>query len=472
MEPVLLSELLNATRGTTAGQIGHDLVVRRVCSDSRTLQPGDLFWALRGEKYDGHQFVADALAQGAIACVVDRKANVSVKGPLILVDDTLRSLADFGRAYREKRESLVIGVTGSVGKTTTREMIHTVLSARHQGSRSAKNFNNEVGLPLSLLELRSDDEFGVFELGAARIGDIRALCEIAHPEVGVITKIGPAHLESFGNLDNVYRGKFELLECLPAHGFAVVGGDDEQMRKMAAKAPCNIIHVGEKPGNTIRPADIEFSPGRLKFAVDRKTYEVPVPARHYLTAALCAFAVAREIGMDHAAISDGFRNFAGTPGRCQAETIGDWTVIDDTYNANPLSMQAACLCLRDWPAGGRKLLIAGDMLELGNDAARSHEDLGGCAAATPVHRLAAFGNHAPDLSRGALRGGMKVQDIAECRDLETLYAVLDCWLEPGDVVLVKGSRGMQMERVVQWLKGRGSKSSPAIIQPAAHRAVA
>lgn len=472
MDSVPSTELLAAIRAATAGITGDHFAVPGVSVDSRTLQPGELFWALRGSKHDGHDYVADAVRRGAIACVVDRHSAAKLTGPLVIVDDTLRALGDFARWYRQQWEALIIGVTGSVGKTTTREMIHAVLSVRHRGLQSQRNFNNEIGLPLSLLELGAADEFGVFEMGAARIGDIRALCEIACPEIGVITRIGKAHLETFGSLASIYQGKGELLDALPASGFAVVAGDDEVLRVRAAGAACPVVFVGENPGNQVRATDIEFQPGELRFTVDRRTYELPVPARHYLISALCALAVAREIGMEPGAIAEGFSRFVGQPGRCMVEQAGACTIIDDTYNANPLSMQAACLCLRDWPGQGHKLLIVGDMLELGGETQQSHQELGACVAATSVDRLLAFGDNAGEVSQGALHAGMRPHLVANCRELDSLLTVLDCWLEPGDVVLVKGSRGMRMERVVQWLKQRGSESRPEQKTPSTARAVA
>src|SRR5262245_36218058 len=471
MEPVPCTKLLAATRGQTA-RVKDDLVLRRVSVDSRTLQAGDLFWALRGKTHDGHQFVGEAQRRGAVASVVERRSAGTLQGPLVLVDDTLQSLGDFARWYRQQSEALIIGVTGSVGKTTTREMLYAVLSAGHHGLRSERNFNNEVGLPLSLLELGTDDEFAVFEMGAARIDDIRKLCEIACPEVGVITRIGKAHLETFGSLEAIYQGKCELLEALPQHGFAVVAGDDEQMRTCAVRAACPVIFVGEKSDNQVRATAVEFAPGRLQFVVDRKKYELPAPARHYLTAALCALAVAREIGMDPAAIAEGFRRFVTPPGRCLVEQTENCTIIDDTYNASPLSMQAACLCLKDWPGPGHKLLIVGDMLELGAETQKSHRDLGACVAANHFDRLLAFGENAGEVSWGALHAGMRPHVVAEFHEIDTLLTVLDCWLEPGDVVLVKGSRGMRMERVVQWLRQRGKESRKEHSVPRAARAVA
>jgi UDP-N-acetylmuramoyl-tripeptide--D-alanyl-D-alanine ligase len=460
METVFLSQLESATHGELAGVDVEELAVSRVSIDSRDILPGDVFWALKGDRHDGHRFASQALEAGAAMCVVERQQAQQIPGPRLIVENTLRALADFALWYRQQRESLVIGVTGSVGKTTTREMIHTVLLAEHSGAQSQRNFNNEIGLPLSLLNIKADDEFGVFEMGAARPGDIRELCEIARPEIGVLTKIGLAHLQSFGSLENIIQAKGELLDALPAHGFAVLGGDDEHVRQLAPRANCPTILVGERPGNQVRATEIENTGRTLRFVVDRKRYEVPVAGRHHLTAALCALAVAREIGMDASAIAGGLRRFVGQPGRCRVEQIGPWTVIDDTYNANPTSMQAACECLANWPAR-RRLLVVGDMLELGTSADQLHRELGDYAARSQIHLLAAYGSQAGNIVDGAGGGGMNLCRLADCSELETMFMVLDCWLEPEDVVLVKGSRDMRMERVVDWIRQRAvEKAKP------------
>lgn len=472
MEPVQLNQLLVATRAETAGLTDENLVLSRVSIDSRTLQPGDLFWALRGAKHDGHNFINEAIRRGAVACVVERNDNLLSTGPSIIVEDSLRALHDFARWYRHRWETLIVGVTGSVGKTTTREMIHAVLSIEHVGTQSRRNYNNEIGLPLSLLELAAGDEFAVYEMGAARIGDIRELCEIACPEVGVLTRIGKAHLETFGTIDNVYKAKGELLDALPKHGFAVISGDDPVMRSVATRAACPVIFIGEQSDNQVRATNVEFQPGRLRFTVDRRKYELNVPARHYLTAALCALAVAREVGMQPGAIAEGFSRFVGQPGRCTVEQAETCTIIDDTYNANPLSMQAACLALSAWPGDGNKFFVVGDMLQLGAETQTCHQDLGGFVAGASVDRLLAFGENAGHVSRGALLAGMRPHVVAECRELDSLLTVLDCWLEPGDVVMVKGSRGMRMERVVHWLKQRRNDHFHGNKFPSTARAVA
>ncbi len=457
MELVQLSQLLAATGGAARALRSGDAAFRRVCIDSRQLREGEVFWALQGSRVDGHQFVEEAHGRGALACVVERQGLKDWTGPLVVVENTLLALADFARWYRQQQESLMIGVTGSVGKTTTREMIYAVLNTGHTGIRSQKNYNNELGVPLTLLDLEAGDEFAVLEMGARNPGDIQALARIAQPEVGVITSIGPAHLESFGDLEQVRRCKGELFAALPAHGFAVLSGDDAFTRGVASFAACPVIHVGELPHNQVQATNIESTPRALSFDVEHNRYEVPVAGRHYLIAALCAVAIGREVGLDAATIAHGLRRFVASPGRCSVEQLGPWTVIDDTYNANPTSMRAACELLRDWPGHNKRILVTGDMLELGTAAADYHRELGGQAAAANIDHLLSLGPHAEWVVRGAYQAGIDAHCLAACSDLDSLIAVLDCWLAQGDVVLVKGSRGMQMERVIEWLRLRAEE---------------
>ncbi|MFM9964714.1 MAG: UDP-N-acetylmuramoyl-tripeptide--D-alanyl-D-alanine ligase [Planctomycetaceae bacterium] len=463
-----LTSLATATRGELIGCPNANVTSGRVVIDSRLTQPGDLFWALRGEHHDGHEFLAEARRRGAGAAVVRRErldqahvawANGSEHEPvppLIVVEDTLTALAEFACWHRSQQAGLVIGVTGSFGKTTTREMIHAVLSASRSGVRSLKNFNNHIGLPLSLLELDPTHEFAVLEMGASAVGEIAMLAKIAQPEVGVITGIGLAHVVGFGSPEGIVLGKGELLESLPTTGFAVLPGDNRVTRGMAERAGCRVLFVGESDGNQVRGTNVRLANQRLTFEVDRVEYSVPVTGRHFLTAALTALAIAREIGLSPRQIADGFANFQAAPGRCQVHHIGPWTVIDDTYNANPSSMRAACETLRDWQGANKRLLITGDMLELGTHAEEAHIELGRVAAEAGVDGLLALGEQAQRVIHGALGGGLRSSQLAQSDRLENLLTVLESVLEPGDVLLVKGSRGMRMERVIDWLREKAT----------------
>lgn len=458
MERVSLSDLESATGGSAIGFASNDVDFRGVGIDSRTLRTNDLFWAVRGESRDGHEFVADAILGGAAGVVAEPEKVANVIGPIVQVRDSLEALWNFAGWYRRQHDALLIGVTGSVGKTTTREMIHAALSAEHSGVRSPKNYNNHFGLPLSLLEIESNHEFAVLELGASHIGEIRDLASLACPEIGVVTAIGEAHVGEFGSLANIIQAKGELVESLPASGLAILAGDDLLVRQLADRAPCPVLFVGESEQNDIRACDVHAEHNTLSFGIDGCRYELAVTGRHHLTAALAAAAIGREIGMTDAKIAEGLRSYVPVAGRCRTIQHDEFTVIDDTYNANPRSMQAACHVLRDWKTGAKRMLIAGDMLELGDRSDALHRKLGQTAAACGIDRLLSFGNNTKQVVLGAMSGGMSAHNIAECHDLDSLLAVLDCWLETGDVVLVKGSRAMRMERVVEWLETRGNES--------------
>ncbi|MCH7685403.1 MAG: UDP-N-acetylmuramoyl-tripeptide--D-alanyl-D-alanine ligase [Planctomycetes bacterium] len=460
MQPVSLDNLLRATGGRAIGFDRNGIAFPAVGIDSRSIRPGELFWAVQGERHDGHDFLGEAFNRGAAACVVEAGKVTAAAGPVVVVKETLKALWDLTRWYRKCQDALVVGVTGSVGKTTTREMIHTVLASQFQGMRSPKNFNNHFGLPLSILEILPEHEFAVLELGASQAGEIRSLAELAAPEIGVMTGIGLSHLEGFGDEQGVLRAKAELIEALPQSGFAVLSGDDPRLQKLAQRACCRVLLVGENPRNDLQATDVEMQQNRIRFRVDSEHFEFSAVGRHHLSAALCAIAIGRELGMPSAAIADGLRSFEAVPGRCRLEQIGPWTVIDDSYNASPTSMKAACDVLKHWNEASGKILVTGDMLELGERSAEFHQELGEMAAASGIDYLAAHGRYAKDVVRGARQAGMDVFRLAECEDFDAMTAVLDCWLEPGAVVLVKGSRAMRMERVVQRLRRQAEKEFP------------
>jgi len=454
MRPFPLHHILQATGGelrSPGAAMPVEAVVDGIGIDSRTIQPNEVFWALSGTNHDGHEFIHNAVRRGAAAAVVREDRYDASFGPAILVSDTLDALSKFAAWHRARHDAVVIGVTGSFGKTTTREMIFSALSAAYAGLRSPKNYNNHIGVPLTMLELSSRHEFAVVELAASAVGEIRELTDVAAPEFGVVTGIGPAHLDGFGSLEGVISAKSELLQALPENGFAVLAGDDSHVRWMARQSPAPVIFVGESDENHVQAERIETTPECLRFQVDGRSYAVRATGRHHVTAALSAVAIGREIGLSPGIIADGLAEFRPPPGRCQWRRIGPWNVIDDTYNANPASMRAACELLRDLPVAGRRLLIAGDMRELGDEAKQHHRNIGRVLGQSGIDHVLTHGRLAADIIAGARESGLRPWQLAECDTLDSLLAVLDCWLEPDDVILVKGSRLSQMERVVNWL---------------------
>lgn len=458
MQVVSYRDLIDAIDGKTLRCASLEGTFARIATDSRQVRPGDLFWALVGERHDGHNYLKEAFQAGAAAAVVERAPD-QVAGPVIQVEDTLLALWDFAEYYRRQFDTLVIGVTGSVGKTTTRRMIHSALGANFRGIQSPQNYNNHIGVPLSLLQLDGNDEFAVLELGASSVGEIADLAEIAQPEMGVLTAIRPAHLDEFGSIENIVRAKSELLEALPESGIAVLNGDDDRVRQTADAARCTVRTVGERNDNDLVAHWVRMENGSLRFCVDDDEYEVPAIGRHHLTAALAAIAIAREVGMRSDEIADGLRMFEPAPGRCHLQRIGRWSVIDDTYNANPSSVQAACRVLHDWQGAKKKILVLGDMLCLGDHSEAFHREIGEFAAQSGIEQVIAVGSQAAAVTGSAREAGMDAGRLGACRDLDTAMMLLDCWLEPGDVVLVKGSRGMRMERVVEQLRDLAARQS-------------
>jgi len=463
MQPIPFRDLIAVTGGSPAEISNLDLPVTRIETDSRNIQPGDLFWALEGKRQDGHKFVKQALAAGAIAAVVSAEKSSRISGPHLAVENTLAALWETANWYRNQFEALVISITGSVGKTTTRRMITSVLSTRYCGMESPQNFNNQYGVPLTLLMLEPEHEFAVIELGASRAGEIEELTAVSEPEVGIITTIGPAHLDEFGNLETIVKTKGELIDAIPATGFAVLNGDDRQIRQIAARAKCPVVLVGERDHNALRATNVSLENNYLKFQVDSSEFELNVVGRHHLTAALIAIAVGRQLEMTDAEIAYGLRNFQSIEGRSHSLPVGDWTVIDDTYNANPLSMSAACQILKDWKTDRKKILVTGDMLSLGDWTADFHRMFGEEVARSSIPNFISVGAQSSIVIGSARKSGMDAGCLGTCRDHDLALMLLDCWLEPGDVVLVKGSRGMKMEAIVtglQKLAESRSQSTP------------
>ena len=463
MDRFSLRDLVQATGGRLRDVDSADARFNRVTIDSREVQPGDLFWALKGERHDGHDYTGQALDQQACLTVISAERAPLLAGPALIVEETLSALGQFAAWHRGQVDPLVIGITGSVGKTTTRELTFAALSSQFRGIRSRRNFNNLVGLPLSLLDLEASHEFAVMEMGASQVGDIRQLCDLAHPEIGIVTAVGPAHLESFGSLSAIYQTKGELLEQLPTTGFAVLPGDDVNLRQMADRAPCPVIFVGQGDDNHLRATHVEAHPGSLRFNCEGMRFDIPVNGRHSLSNALCAVAVGLEVGIPIKQLATGLAGFASAPGRCGVLRIGPWTVIDDTYNASPLSVAASCRMLKelDIPGARNRLLVLGDMRELGPASVYEHEKIGNLAAQLHIDRVLVCGEFANDVARGAIRSGMKSERIAAAPNAETLLAILDCWLEPEDVLLIKGSRSTRMEQVINWLRASAEFANPA-----------
>ncbi|NLY02711.1 MAG: UDP-N-acetylmuramoyl-tripeptide--D-alanyl-D-alanine ligase [Rhodopirellula sp.] len=421
----------------------------RVVSDSRWIEPGDVFWALAGTRFDGADFIDEAFRRGATGVVSARTAEIPPDRWLLSVADTRTALQQWAAWWRLQFAGTMIAVTGSVGKTTTRQMIHTVLGARWKGTASPKNYNNQVGVPLSILQIEPSDQYAVLELGASRAGEIAALSRICRPTIGVITNIADAHLGGFGSPRAIAEAKAELLGALPLDGHAVLG-DDPWLRRMARKSRAPITWVGRGADCDVTAGDIQCGRGELRFRVEAVEFRVPVWGRHHLADALLAVAVGQALGMRLNEISAALERFDPLPMRCEVVEARGATIINDTYNASPAAMKAALELLRDFDAPGRRIVVSGDMAELGDEAIRLHRQLGNqIVSLCGADLLIACGEFARDVAAGARAAGMTPTRAIPCRTPEETLPFLGQVILPGDVVLVKGSRVMGMERLVE-----------------------
>ena len=428
-----------------------DVRLGPIAIDSRKIQPGEVFWALQGARRNGTDFAADAFARGAAGAVVNRTIEVPADRWAMVVDNTQDALWRWAAWNRRRFSGTVIAVTGSVGKTTTRQMIHTVLGSRLSGTASPYNYNNHIGLPLSLLAVEPHHDYTVLELGASGPGEIAALAALCAPKVGVITQVGDAHLGGFGTRSGIAEAKAELLAVLPEDGRAVLG-DDPWLRHVAERSPAPISWVGREATCDVAAERINSGGGTLRFRVGPCEFRVPVWGRHHLTSALAAVAVGQMMGLDLETIAEALSRFDPLPMRCEVTEVRGATIIDDTYNANPTAMQAALELLRDFDALGRRIAVCGDMAELGDESEQYHRLLGEQAVTLAgVDLLIACGQFARDVVAGAREAGLPHARAIPCRTSDETLPYLGQVILPGDVVLVKGSRVMAMECVVDAL---------------------
>ncbi|MFH1927329.1 MAG: UDP-N-acetylmuramoyl-tripeptide--D-alanyl-D-alanine ligase [Chloroflexota bacterium] len=476
MALIRLSEVLTGLAGhVVAVSSEAEMIFRDVVIDSRMVTPGSLFVALRGEHQDGHAFVSDAFARGAAGAIVERPMEgyvtlsstdcwqvADLHQPIcMLVPDAMSGLQQIAAHWRRLHAKCkVVGITGSVGKTTTKELVAAVLSRCYETVKSEGNYNNEIGLPLTLLGLANSTERAVLEMAMYDIGEIALLANIALPDVGVVTNVGPTHLERLGTIDRIAQAKAELVQALPAEGAAVLNGDDPRVRGMAAKTPARrVLTYGLGPDVDLRATDVSVRGLRgVDFILHYEGKALPAATsllgQHSVETALAAAAVGivEELTWDE--IMDGL---ADPDAQVRLQPVRGWngsTILDDSYNASPASTGAALDFLAELP--GRKIAVLGDMLELGSLETEGHWQVGRKAAET-VTTLFTLGALGRIIGESALDAGMDRAAVHMAEDKEAIIAGIREVLDPNHVVLVKGSRGMAMEEIVAGLMEENEK---------------
>jgi len=458
--PLSLARIAEITRGRLDGAAPETVVRGPVVIDSRQAGPGTLFAALRGERSDGHDFAAQAVAAGAAAVLAERE----VGAPAIVVEDVLTAMGALARAVVDRLPDVtVVGLTGSAGKTSTKDLLAHLLSRLGPTIAPPGSFNNEIGHPLTVLRAGEDTRYLVLEMGARGLGHITHLARVAPPDIGIVLNVGSAHIGEFGSRDVVAKAKGELVEALSARGTAVLNADDPLVRTMAARTPAEIVTFGRAPDATVRAADESLdAAGRSRFTLVTPEGSAPVRLRlhgaHAVANALAAAAAARRLGMPVADVAAALS---------AAEPVSRWrmevterpdgvTVVNDAYNANPESVRAALDTVVHMAREGRAYAVLGGMAELGASTVSEHEKIGAYAARRGVAGLIAVGEVAAAVLKGAEQVGTWTGERVQVEDVGAAVAALGERLRPGDVVLIKGSRVAGLERVAQAVLTQGS----------------
>jgi len=453
-----LADIQAATGGTLIGG-GDTAGVSGVSTDSRTVEAHELFVPLRGERFDGHDYLEAAWSRGVQVVLAERRWLAEHEPPAgiaaIAVDDTLKALGDLASFHRRRFAIPVVAVTGSNGKTTTKEMLAAILEQTGPGLKTEGNLNNLIGLPRMLFRLDRSHRWAVLEMGMSAFGEIDRLAEIARPDVGIITNAYPAHLETLGSVEGVARAKGELFLRLPAQGCAVFNADDPLIARCPSPEGVRRVSFGLH-GADVTATEVE-NLGRTgqRFLLRLPGGSIPVTlrafGRHNIANALAAAAAAHLLGVSPETIARGLEAFSPYARRFNLEEVGDVILIDDSYNANPASMAAALTTLREIHGGGRAVAVLGDMLELGEGAEEAHRQLG-LLAATCVDRLYVMGGVAGIVAAGALEGGLAEDAVIVATSHEAIVADLRRTTTAGDFILVKGSRGLAMDRVAEKMR--------------------
>lgn len=448
MDPITLEKIAEACGGQVVRGDGK-VTVTTICKDTRDLSRGNLYWALRGEQFDGHSFVAAAAGAGAVAAVVEGiPADTLPDFPLVQVEDSLKALRRLAAWYRSLLRAKVVCITGSNGKTSTKDFVAAVASTRFSVSKTAGNYNNHIGLPLTILAARTNDEVCVWEIGMNHAGEIEPLAKLARPHIGIITNIGVAHIEFLGSREAIAQEKGMLAEEIDEQGVVILNAEDDFCEAIAARTRGRVVRVGDN--KSVRAENQRPSAHGLDFDLvgdhERVAAHLPVTGEHMVKNALMAAVAGRELGLSLREVASGLANTQMAKGRLACTEVRGVTVLDDTYNANPDSMEAALRALRGLPGGGRRFAVLGAMGELGAYAEEGYRRVGRVASQT-MDVLVTVGVETLPLAEAAEEAESCV--VHRAADTVEAAEILRKLVRPGDAVVIKGSRSARMERVLE-----------------------
>ncbi|MDI6689879.1 MAG: UDP-N-acetylmuramoyl-tripeptide--D-alanyl-D-alanine ligase [Actinomycetota bacterium] len=464
MFPLTVSQILLATNGELLNGLPQR-VINDISIDTRTLKPGDLFIPIKGDHYDGHQFLKCALEKGAFGFLTQKwdKALKNIFGELkeetivIRVEDGLKALKDLAQYLRGQLRVEVVGITGSTGKTCTKDMLANVLSQRMKVIWSERNYNNEIGVPLTILKAEQGTQILVVEMAMRGLGQIRELAEIAHPTIGLVTNVGKTHFEFLGSEELIAQAKSELVEAIPEDGIVFLNQDDFWTERLKSLSLAQVLTFGLSELSNFRACDINVdSMGKPSFKILSNRGDIwvnlPILGRHNVYNALATFAIASYLGLPLEDIKNGLETCTLSGMRMQLLTTPKGiTILNDAYNANPTSMRAALIALGDIKSQSRKIAVLGDMLELGEITDVSHFELGKFVKEVGVNTLITVGERSKRIAEGALQSGMDSKEVISCDASTEAARILNRMLEQGDIVLIKASRAMKLEEVADSL---------------------
>ena len=446
-----LNEVLQATGGEALKVLATEF--SDISTDSRKILPDFIFVALVGENFDGHSFVDLAIEKGATCIIVDKKhGNLQLNTTIIAVDNTLEAYQKIACYYRRKFDIPIVAITGSNGKTTTKDLTAGVLSSKYNVHKTNANFNNEIGLPFTLLQMQHNHDIAVVEMGMRGIGHIKDLTIIAEPNIGIVTNVGETHMELLGNVDNIAKAKSELVEAIPDNGLVILNADDEHVKKMSQRTKAKVIFFGIDNEADVRAFDIKYFDTNTLFnySYDGKIYKckIPLVGKHNVYNALAAIAVGLQMELTQEEIQKGLDKLSLSAMRLAVMKVKEYTFINDAYNASPMSMKAAIESLNTI-AQKRKIAVLGDMLELGSIAVEAHRKIGDILAENKIDMVVTLGEYAKNIACQARIKG--ISEVYEAKDHDEIKSILRIKLQIGDTVLLKGSRGMKMEKTLEGL---------------------